>query len=107
MPQLTGVLETLPLIEAVGTSAGWQTWDKMQNLTPRIYVDSFGAALDMALHGNGVALVSEILAVSALASGQFVRADDHVAACEEGYYLRVNAEDTVAVQFRDWLLEPA
>lgn len=101
-PNLKGALNDLPLIEAVGTSAGWHKWDAA--LSPQIYVDSFGAALTMASHGNGIALVSEILAQLALASGEFVRAHEKVAACEEGYYLRVNAQDPMAVQFRDWLL---
>jgi DNA-binding transcriptional LysR family regulator len=106
-PGLVGDLHTLPLIEAVGTSAGWKSWHAPggHNMVPRIFVDSFGAALNLALHGNGVALVSEVLAHHALCTGQLVRAHDDVAACKEGYYLRINEKDQTAVQFRDWILE--
>jgi LysR family glycine cleavage system transcriptional activator len=106
-PDLEGALHTLPLIEAVGTSAGWTSWQEGgdEDLTPHIFVDSFGAALNMALHGNGVALVSESLAHSAIALGQLVLAHSKVAPCQEGYYVRVNEKNKTAVKFRDWLLE--
>jgi DNA-binding transcriptional LysR family regulator len=104
---LDGDLHALPLIEAVGTSAGWENWPsaKKHDLIPHIYVDSFGAALNMAFHGNGVALVSEVLAHSALASDQLVVASDFIAPCEEGYYVQANAQNPTAMLFRDWLFE--
>lgn len=104
---LKGPLHALPLIEAVGTSAGWRNWQgkRDQDLKPRIFVDSFGAALNMALHGNGVALVSESLAQAAIASGRLVLAHRKVAPCQEGYYVRANEKDAPSIQFRDWLLE--
>ena len=105
-PALQGALHTLPLIEAVGTSAGWSSWPIASDSTlrPHIFVDSFAAALNMAVHGNGVALVSEVLALSALASGQLVLAHEDVAPCQEGYYLRVDGGNDAAVAFRDWIL---
>ena len=106
-PDLKGSLDTLPLIEAVGTSAGWARWrnGEYDNLAPKIFVDSFGAALNIALHGSGVALVSESLARFVTASGQLILADNKVAPCEEGYYVRVNEKNKTAIEFRDWLLE--
>lgn len=106
-PRLHGALHTLPLIEAVGTSAGWKSWPgpDTHELKPHIYVDTFDAALNMAFYDNGVALVSEVLAQSALASGQLVRAHDTVVPSEEGYYVRVDEKNEAAVQFRDWLLD--
>ena len=106
-PAMHGELHTLPLIEAVGTSAGWEGWPEAAyyGLKPRIFVDSFDAALNMASHGNGVALVSEVLAHSALVSGQLVRAHDDSCHCEEGYYVRVNEKNAAALQFRDWIFE--
>ena len=71
----------------------------------RIFVDSFDAALNMALHGNGVALVSEVLAHSTLASGQLVRAHVDGRPCEEGYYVRADEKNAAALQFRDWIFE--
>lgn len=104
---LSGELHNLPLIEAVGTSAGWHSWPDAQDydLTPHIFVDSFDAALNMAVHGNGVALVSEVLAQSALESGQLVLAHSAAAPCEEGYYLRADQTNEAAVQFQNWILE--
>ena len=106
-PALAGALDTLPLIESVGTSAGWKNWTgaKGGNRKPQFFVDSFGAALNLALYGNGVALVSEILAKHALETGQLVLADESVARCNEGYYLRVNEKVPAAVLFKDWLLQ--
>ncbi|GGA21918.1 LysR family transcriptional regulator [Neptunicoccus cionae] len=106
-PALDGPLERLPLIEAVGTSSGWKNWQEGRNLdlAPRIYVDSFGAALNMAVHGNGVALVSEALSQPALDSGTLVLADSHIAPSQEGYYLRADPRNTTAMVFRDWMLE--
>jgi LysR family glycine cleavage system transcriptional activator len=59
----------------------------------------------MASHGNGAALVSEVLAQSAVASGQLVLAHSNVAPCEEGYYVRANEKNVAAIQFRDWILQ--
>ncbi len=105
-PRLNGTLEALPLIEAVGTSAGWGAWPKARGhiYVPHIFVDSFGAALNMAVQGNGVALVNEVLARAALDTGQLVQAHDAVIDCQEGYYLRIDDRNAAAVQFRDWLL---
>jgi LysR family transcriptional regulator, glycine cleavage system transcriptional activator len=106
-PKLKGALHELPLIETVGTSTGWDSWPKSRErgYKPQIFVDSFGAALNMAVNGNGVALVSEVLAQVALQTGQLVKAHDATIACQEGYYLRINEQNTVADQFRDWLME--
>jgi DNA-binding transcriptional LysR family regulator len=106
-PKLEGALHDLPLIEAVGTSGGWKSWqcDNSRILTPQIFVDSFGAALNMAAHGNGVALVSEVLSQSALQSGQLERAHDAAVSCNEGYYLRIDEKNPTSIQFRDWMLE--
>lgn len=106
-PSLEGALHSLPLIESVGTSNGWHTWPwgDGNERTPHVYVDTFGAALTMAMHGNGVALVCEVLAQSALESGQLIRAHDQAAPCKEGYFLRVNTTGLTSVQFRNWFLE--
>ncbi len=105
-PQLVGDLVALPLIESVGTSDGWKRCRDVVGgeLQPQIFVDSFGAALNFAAQGNGVALVSELLGHHALGSGALVRAHDAVIPSKEGYYLRVNAQNPTAVRFRDWFL---
>ena len=106
-PRLHGALHTLPLIEAVGTSAGWGDWPGAgsQELKPHIYVDTFDAALNMASYGNGVALVSEVLAQSPLQSGKLIRAHNTVVPSQEGYYVRADEKNAAAIQFRDWLFE--
>ncbi|WP_345741674.1 LysR family transcriptional regulator [Roseovarius nanhaiticus] len=106
-PELPGTVDTLPLIEAVGTSDGWKTWGTLvgKHLKPEIFVDTYGAALNIAAHGTGVALVAEILAHNALQTGQLVMAHSAVAASTEAYYLRINEAKTTACDFRDWLLE--
>lgn len=106
-PELEGELHQLPLIEAVGTSAGWANWPGFAryDLRPQIYVDSFDTALNMAVHGNGVALVSEVLAQSVIASGQLVLADDTVVPSDEGYYLHATEKDGAAVQFCEWMVQ--
>lgn len=84
-PKLEGELAALPLIESVGTSDGWKTWGGIVGGDPRpkIFVDTYGAALNLAVHGNGVALVSEILARHALSNRQLVLAHDAKVPCNE------------------------
>lgn len=105
-PGHAGDLHALPLIEVVGTSSGWKTWQggRGQDLVPQIFVDSFGAAINMEVRGNGVALVSEALAHSALASSQLVMAHDRIAPSPKGYFVRADPENATAQVFRDWVL---
>ena len=106
-PELTGDLMHLPLIEAVGTSDGWRTWAEaagMAPLTPGIFVDSYGMALHLAAQGNGVALVSELLARHALETGQVVRAHPATIPGAEGYFIATTSASPIAATFRDWLL---
>ncbi len=53
-PTLSGSIETLPLIESVGTSDGWKTWGEVVggNPKPEIFVDTYGAALNLADTGT-------------------------------------------------------
>jgi LysR family glycine cleavage system transcriptional activator len=106
-PELRGDLQDLPLIEAVGTSDGWKAWSEMHggSLSPEIFVDSYGMALHLALHGNGVALVSELLADHATRTNQLVSAHAASIPGKEGYYLSIAESAPPAVVFRDWLLE--
>ena len=59
-PERKGPFEDQALIEAVGTSETWRDrarmTDRTEELRSSIFVDSHGAALDMASHGNDVAL---------------------------------------------------
>ncbi|MEM8655321.1 MAG: LysR family transcriptional regulator [Pseudomonadota bacterium] len=106
-PKLQGALQDLPLIEAVGTSAGWQAWSKEVGPTPApsLFTDTYGMALHLAAHGSGVALVSEFLADHALRTGLVERAHPASIPSLEGYYLWVDTDKPDAIKMRDWVLE--
>ena len=106
-PALTGALEDLPLIEAVGTSGGWKGWSEQigARCEPTLFADSFGMALHLAAEGNGVALVSELLIQNALQTGQLTRAHPASIPSNEGYYMSVNDQNPAARDFRAWLLD--
>ncbi|MFY0691766.1 MAG: LysR family transcriptional regulator [Paracoccaceae bacterium] len=106
-PKLTGRLEDLPLIETVGTSGGWPAWQAEIGPTPHPthYTDTFGMALQLAAHGNGVALVSELLAGHAVKAGLLERAHPGSIPSQEGYYLSVNDAIPAAAEFRSWFIE--
>lgn len=105
-PQLVGDLDDLPLIEAVGTSDGWRAWAEKIGGEPHpvIFADSYGMALQMAAHDNGVALASELLATHALQTGLLARAHPASIPCQEGYFLSIDETKPIASQFRAWLL---
>ncbi len=105
-PKLSGDFATLPLIETVGTSSGWSSWNELVCHTPKptLFADSFGVALQLAANGNGVALVSELLASHALRSGELERAHPMSIPSQEGFFLWANETDPTAVDFCDWLL---
>ena len=106
-PKLEGCIENLPLIESVGTSGGWRSWDTHFGGKPRasLFADSHGMALQLAAKGNGVALVSELLATHVVRSGELVRAHEGSIASQEGYYLSIDEANTNAVHFREWLFD--
>ena len=105
-PKLRGNVDNSTLIESVGTSDGWKLWAESVGGSPmpKIYVDSYGAAMNLAMQGNGIALVSNILAQDALRSGKLVMAEKTLLPCNEGYYLRYNDKNLLAKQFNDWLI---
>ena len=105
-PKFSGNIESSTLIESVGTSDGWKLWAENVggNPIPKIFVDSYGAAMNLAINGNGIALVSNILAQDAIRSGKLIMADKTLLTCNEGYYLRYNDKNLLAKQFHDWLI---
>ncbi|MTJ03377.1 MAG: LysR family transcriptional regulator [Sediminimonas qiaohouensis] len=106
-PSLQAPLPEAPLIEAVGTSDGWKNWGRatgLDGLRPTLFADSYGMALQLAAHGNGVALISEVLAGHSLETGDLVRAHAASIPGKEGYYLSVNVPSAAANDFQDWLL---
>lgn len=105
-PALEGDLSTLPLIEAVGTAGGWALWrDQVGDVSqPDVFVDSYGMALQLAMQGNGVALVSETLAGHALRTGTLVRAHAASLPSQEGYFLWCSDGKAHARVFADWVM---
>lgn len=105
-PKFSGNIESSTLIESVGTSDGWKLWAESVggNPMPKIFVDSYGAAMNLAINGNGIALVRNILAQDAIRSGKLIMADKTLLTCNEGYYLRYNDKNLLAKQFHDWLI---
>jgi LysR family glycine cleavage system transcriptional activator len=106
-PKLKGDIHDLPLIETVGTSSGWQSWSKQVGSTPppSLYADTYGMALHFAVHGNGVALVSEVLADHALQTGIIERAHPASIESQEGYYMSITKGNPAAAELREWLLD--
>ncbi|SEK86611.1 transcriptional regulator, LysR family [Roseovarius azorensis] len=105
-PALSGSLQTLPLIEAVGTSVGWDAFGAAHGLTglqPVLFVDSYGMALNLAANGAGVALVSALLGRDAVERSLLIPAHPGSIAAREGYYIAIREQVPAARQFSDWL----
>lgn len=105
---LTAPLQTYPLIEPVGMAEGWRDWataSGIQDLPePVLFVDSHGAALDLARGGAGVALTSSLLAAGAVADGDLVRVHDTTIPSAQGYHLAVTEPSPAARAFGDWVI---
>lgn len=106
-PQLKGELSELPLVETVGTSTGWNAWEKKYGAVgkPVIFADTYGLALQLAADGNGVTLISEFLISVALQSGVLEQVGDGSLDATEGYFLSFNPQVQGAAQFVDWIQE--
>ncbi len=104
-PNLETDFGSCPLIETVGTSNGWATWGDANGPVqePTVFADTYGMALQLAVHGNGVALVSELVAKHAITSGLVVQAHPGQIESKEGDFLSINEELPAACVFRDWL----
>ncbi len=105
-PSLAGDLQSLPLIDAVGTSSGWKEWGAKIGPVPepQLFADSYGMALHLAAQGNGVALVSALLIKHAVATGGIALAHPGSIPGNEGYYLSFEKGNAHAEQFQTWLL---
>lgn len=106
---LTTPLTAQTLIEPVGMSEGWRDWAQESGVAnlpdPVIFVDSHGAALDLASSGAGVALTSSLLAAGALAKGDLVQVHDATIPSAQGYHLTVSGASDAAKAFGDWVAD--
>lgn len=105
---LQGPLHSQTLIEPVGMSEGWREWAKASgthDLSPAtLFVDSHGAALDLAANGAGVALTSSLLAARALKNGDLTQVHPAALQSAQGYHLAVTAPSDAAQDFGAWIL---
>jgi LysR family glycine cleavage system transcriptional activator len=107
-PTLTGEMTQLPRIEAIGTSIGWTAWGRAAGhdpLPPSVLIDSYGAALKMAIDGNGVALVNQMIAQRLLDTGHLVQAHPKTIEGKEGYFMQRHAKGALAESFANWLYD--
>ncbi|MEL7091275.1 MAG: LysR family transcriptional regulator [Pseudomonadota bacterium] len=95
-------------IETVGTSNSWRDWTirdgQAADIAPSVFVDSYGAALDLAVGGTGAALTSSLLAANALADGRLALISETRLPSQEGYFLAITSRSEAAAAFKDWLL---
>ncbi|WP_306147413.1 MULTISPECIES: LysR family transcriptional regulator [unclassified Roseibium] len=104
--QMVTSWDTSPVIDAVGISGGWSKWRTATGIScaePSIYVDSYGAALDLSSNGNGICLVNETLARQAVQSGSVVPVSPITIDANEAYFVETNPASQDAETFRKWL----
>jgi LysR family glycine cleavage system transcriptional activator len=106
-PSMKGDIGALPLIDAVGTSDGWKVWGRAADypdLSPSLFVDSYGLALQLAVQGNGVCLVSELLSAHPLRAGLVELAHDVTIPANQNYFLSIRQDSDAARSFKDWIM---
>lgn len=100
-----------PLIAIYTEEQNWQTWfgsleTDFQPTVPYILVDTLAVALEMALSGEGVALVNGPFVDTDLASGRLVRPVNHKALCPGAWGLicRKDMRENLRIRtFMDWI----
>ncbi len=105
-------LLTLPLVAIYTETRNWQTWFASTGVefdpaSPHMVVDTLAVALEMALSGEGVALVNGPFVDSDLASGRLVRPIDHMVTCPGGWGLicRKDMKENLRIRtFMDWIV---
>ena len=98
--------DTNPVIDTVGISGGWSKWRTATGIScadPSIYVDSYGAALDLSSNGTGICLVNETLAQHAVQSGSVVPVSPITIDANEAYFVETNRASEDTETFRKWL----
>ena len=104
-----------PLIAIYTEVQNWETWfgslsTLFEPSVPHILVDTLAVALEMALNGEGVALVNGPFVEADLASGRLVRAVDHKVVCPGAWGLicRKDMKENLRIRtFMDWIVADA
>jgi LysR family transcriptional regulator, glycine cleavage system transcriptional activator len=102
-----------PLIAIYTEEQNWETWFGASGVmsapsTPYMLVDTLAVALEMALNGEGIALVNGPFVDTDLASGRLVRPVDHKAVCpgEWGLICRKDMKENLRIRtFMDWIAQ--
>ena len=102
-----------PLVAIYTEEQNWETWFKSANFSfipsvPYLLVDTLAVALEMALNGQGIALVNGPFVDQDISSGRLVRPVDHKAVCpgEWGLICRKDMKENVRIRtFMDWITE--
>ena len=107
-------IETLmnqPLVAIYTEEQNWESWFKSAsvNFTPAVpylLVDTLAVALEMALNGQGVALVNGPFVDQDIADGRLVRPVNHKTVCagQWGLICRKDMKENVRIRtFMDWV----
>lgn len=106
-------LMTQPLVAIYTEVQNWETWAasagaRTQPAVPFLMVDTLAVALEMALNGEGIALVNGPFVDQDLEAGRLVRLVAHKAVCPGAWGLICRSEmrDNLRVRtFMDWVVE--
>ena len=105
-------LMTQPLVAIYTEVQNWETWFTSAGVNfsptaPYLLVDTLAVALEMALNGEGIALVNGPFVDQDIASGRLVCPVDHKAVCpgEWGLICRKDMKENVRIRtFMDWIV---
>ena len=105
-------LMTQPLVAIYTEVQNWETWFTSAGINftpaaPYLLVDTLAVALEMALNGEGIALVNGPFVDQDIASGRLVRPVDHKAVCpgEWGLICRRDMRENRRIRtFMDWVV---
>jgi LysR family transcriptional regulator, glycine cleavage system transcriptional activator len=106
-----GSMMTQPLVAIYTEEHNWGAWAQSAGLdfqptAPLLMVDTLAVALEMALNGEGVALVNGPFADQDLADGRLVSPVDHRAICPGNWGLicRKDMRENLRIKtFMDWI----
>ena len=102
-----------PLVAIYTEVQNWENWFASAGVTfeptsPYMMVDTLAVALEMALNGEGVALVNGPFVDQDIAAGRLVRPSDHVEICPGSWGLicRKDMKENLRIRaFMDWMTD--